>query len=106
MVKTRPRWRRRIINVLWAVVIGGLLWFLFRSEHSPLFFVIYMHHLNNQQERYVLYQVDHAAIASKLRDVAAQHGWERFDMPASDQAFPPALRLLKPGAIWSIFRLC
>ena len=40
-------------------------------------------------------------IASQLRDVAAQHGWERFDVPASDPAFPPALRLLKPWGVWS-----
>ena len=54
-----------------------------------------------QQERYVLYQMDHAAVAAELRELAQQRGWDRFDMSTSDPSFPRALRPLKPGGIWA-----
>ena len=50
MVNASSSWLGRIIiSAISLAVIGGLLWFLLRSEHSPLFFVIYMRHLEKQQ---------------------------------------------------------
>ena len=93
--------RKYAIGFIWCAVIAALLWFVIYSEHSPVAFIFGMRHAMLQQERYVLYHIDHAAIASQLRELAQQRGWDRFDMPASDPAFPPALRLLKPWGIWA-----
>jgi hypothetical protein len=100
MMNARSQWRRPIINLIWAAVIGGLLWFIFRSEHSPLFFVTYMHHLNRQQERFILYNTDHVALGRVLRQFADDRKWAREDFSADSPQIPVALRVLKPSAIW------
>jgi len=100
MLNTRSPWRRRIINLLWAAVIGGLLWFLLRSEHSPLFFVIYMRHLVNQQERFLCYEIDHTIVADSLRSLAEQQKWTESGFDKDDPRVPAALRMLKPSAIF------
>jgi hypothetical protein len=100
MVNTRSPWRRRIINSVWVAVIGGLLWFLLRSEHSPLFVVIYMRHLVNQQERFLCFEIDHAVVAETLRSFADQQKWAETGFDKDDPRVPAALRVLKPSAIF------
>ncbi len=100
MVNARSSWRRRIIGAVWVLVIGGLLWFLLRSEHSPLFFVIYMRHLINQQERFLCFEVDHAILADQLRTFAEQQKWVEVGFDKDDPRVPAALRVLKPSAIF------
>jgi hypothetical protein len=95
------RWRKYAVPFAWFAVIAILVAFVMFWPRSPVSFIFAMHHAMRQHERFVLYEIDHAAIASELRDVASQRGWKQFDMPASDPSFPPALRLLKPWGIWS-----
>src|SRR6266446_2712461 len=99
MVSVRSPWRRRVIPGIWIVMIGGLLWFLLRSEHSPLFFIIYMRHLVNQQERFLCFEVDHAIVADTLRNFAEQQKWTELGFDKDDPRVPAALRVLKPSAI-------
>jgi hypothetical protein len=100
MVNAHSSWRRRIIAGAWVAVIGGLLWFLLFSERSPLFFVIYMRHLANQQERFLCFEVDHTIIADTLRSFAEQQNWTEVGFNKDDPRVPAALRVLKPSAIF------
>ena len=100
MVNGHASWRRRIIGAAWVVVIGGLLWFLLRSEHSPLFPIIYMRHLVNQQERFLCFEIDHAIVAENLRTFADQQNWAEAGFDKNDPRIPAALRVLKPSAIF------
>jgi hypothetical protein len=68
MVNARASWRRRIIVAAWVVVIGGLLWFLLHSEHSPLF------------------------------PFGDQQNWAEAGFDKNDSRIPDALRVLKPSA--------
>jgi hypothetical protein len=100
MLSVRSPRRRRVITGIWVVVIGGLLWFLLRSEHSTLFFIIYMRHLVNQQERFLCFEVDHAIVADTLRTFADQQKWAEVGFNQDDPRVPAALRVLKPSAIF------
>ena len=100
MVNARASWRRRIIGAAWVAVIGGLLWFLLSSEHSPLFFVIYMRHLVNQQERFLCFEIDHTIVADALRSFAEQQKWAEAGFDKNDPRVPASLRVLKPSAIF------
>ena len=100
MVNTSPSWRRRVVGVAWTGVIGGLLWFLLCSEHSPLFPIIYMRHLINQQERFLCFEIDHATVAQSLRTFAEQQNWAEAGFDKNDPRVPAALRVLKPSAIF------
>lgn len=100
MVNTRSSWRRRIVAAVWIAVLGGLLWFLLYSEHSPLFFVIYMRHLVNQNERFLCFEIDHSVVADQLRAFADQQNWAESRFDKHDSRIPPALRVLKPSAIF------
>jgi hypothetical protein len=93
--------RTYAIGLVCCALLAALLWCVIYSKRSPLAFMFSMRHAMLQQERYVLYHTDHAVIALQLRELAQQRSWDRFDMPASDPAFPPALRLLKPSGIWA-----
>jgi hypothetical protein len=100
MVNARASWQRRIIGALWVVVIGGLLWFLLCSEHSPLFPIIYMRHLVNQQERFLCFEIDHAIVAENLRTFADQQNWAEAGYDKNDPRIPAALRVLKPSPVF------
>jgi hypothetical protein len=100
MVSAPSTWRRRLIIVIWAAVIGGLLWFLLRSEHSPLFFVLYMRHLVNQQERFLCSEIDHTIVANALRSFAEEQKWAEVGFDKDDPRVPAALRVLKPSAVF------
>ena len=100
MINARSPWRRRLINLIWVSVIAGLLWFLLRSEHSPLFFHIYMRHLVNQQGRFLCHEIDHAVVAETLRSFAEQQKWSESSFGKDDPRVPAALRVLKPSAIF------
>jgi len=91
---------RRMIGAAWVVVIGGLLWFLLCSEHSPLFPIIYMRHLVNQQERFLCFEIDHAIVAENLRAFADQQNWPEAGFDKNDPRVPASLRVLKPSAIF------
>jgi hypothetical protein len=54
----------------------------------------------DDRERVVLYQLDHASTAKKLRQFAQQIGWKRADIRASDPRFPAALRRFEPWGVW------
>jgi hypothetical protein len=97
---TRLAWRRRIITPAWVSVIGGLLWFLLFSEKSPLFFVIYMRHFVNQQERFLCFEIDHTIVAENLRNFAEEQKWAEIGFNKDDPRVPAALRVLKPSAIF------
>jgi hypothetical protein len=101
MVNASSPWLGRIIiSAISLAVIGGLLWFLLRSEHSPLFFVIYMRHLEKQQERFLCYEIDHAIVADTLRTFAEQQKWAEVGFDKDDPRVPATLRVLKPSAIF------
>jgi len=97
MMSTR---RSFVAGFAWCAVFAALLWFIFSSE-NPISFFFGMQHAVREEERFVLYHVDHAAVAAELRQLAEQRGWSRFDMSASDPAFPSALRTLKAEGVWA-----
>jgi hypothetical protein len=97
---TRAPWRRRIIVFAWVAVIGGLLCFLLISEKSPLFPILYLRHLVNQQERFLCFEVDHAIVAENLRTFAEQQKWIEAGFDKNDPRVPAALRVLKPSAVF------
>ncbi len=65
--------------VLAIIAIGDLLWFLFFWEKSPLAFAIAIQHASNQQEKYLLRDVDRRALAHELRDLADRQEWKDID---------------------------
>jgi hypothetical protein len=95
-----PHWRRRIIALAWAVVIGGLVCFLLFSDKSPLFVFIYMRHLINQQERFLFFHVDHEIVAENLRQFGEEEKWAERGFDKNDPKIPAALRVLKPSAVF------
>jgi hypothetical protein len=54
----------------------------------------------NARERIVLYQLDHALAAKKLRELAAQLRWQHTSIAADDQRFPAELRRFEPCCVW------
>jgi hypothetical protein len=66
----RPAYIATVIGTIAVIWLG---WFILYSEHSPLAFVIGMRHVINQEERFLLYNIDHASLAQVLRDFAEQH---------------------------------
>jgi hypothetical protein len=82
-----------------AVIAAAAVWFLLHSE-NPLSFVVMMRHVINQEERFLLREVDHKLIAQVLREFAERQGWTRLDVSASDPRVPREVQVLKPSAIW------
>jgi hypothetical protein len=97
---TRPPWRRRVIIIAWVAAIGGLLCFLLFSEKSPLFPILYVRHLVNQQERFLCFEVDHEVVAQNLRAFGEAQKWVESGFAKDDPRVPAALRVLKPSAIF------
>jgi hypothetical protein len=56
-------------------------------------------HLANQQERFILYQVDHAAFGKALRDFGEQRRWYPDDFDPGNTLVPDAVRVLHPSGI-------
>jgi len=102
MPRSLPRFARPayIAATIGTIAVVWLGWFLLHSEHSPLAFFIAMRHVINQEERFLLYDIDHASLAQALRELADQRKWQRADLSASDPSIPAALKILKPSAIW------
>ena len=96
---TRAPWRRCIIVFAWVAVIGGLLCFLLISEKSPLFPILYIRHLVNQQSD-LCSEIDHAIVAENLRTFAEQQKWVEAGFDKNDPRVPAALRVLKPSAVF------
>jgi hypothetical protein len=71
-----PYWRRRIIALPWAVVIGGFVCFLLFSEKSPLFVFIYM------------------------RQFGEEPKWAERGLDKNDLKIPAVVRVLKPSAVF------
>jgi len=63
MVSTR---RSFLAGFAWCAVLAALLWFIAYAE-SPISFVLGMQHAMLQEERYVLYHVDHAVVTIDIR---------------------------------------
>src|SRR2546423_8541704 len=59
-----------------------------------------LRHAKDDRERIVLYQLDHASTAKKLREFAQQIGWQRANIEASDPRFPAELRRFEPWGVW------
>jgi hypothetical protein len=97
---SRSPWRRRIISLAWATIVVGLLCFLIFSEKSPLFSLIYIRHLENQQKRFLCYEIDHAIVAQTLRSFAEEQKWAETVFDKDDIRIPTTLRVIKPSAIF------
>jgi hypothetical protein len=91
---------RRIVWIVASaalIIVAALGWYRWRE--FLLFFPI-MHHLNKQQERFILYNTDHAVLGHLLRQFADERKWTREDFSANSPQIPKALRVLKPTALW------
>jgi hypothetical protein len=89
-----------LLLILALISIGGLLWFVFFSEKSPLAWTIAIQHATNQQERFLLRKVDRRALAQELRDLADQQEWKNVDFNKHDSRLPAYVRSLKPSAVY------
>ena len=102
--------KRRIITVVGAVIVAAGAWWLLEAEHSPVAFVIGLHRAINERARTLLYDVDHEALASVMRQFASEREWSSGQPPrsdfgdfvyfrGSDPSLPAALRLLKASSV-------
>jgi hypothetical protein len=89
-----------LLFILSLITIGGLVWFIFFSEKSPLASMIALQHAINQQERFLLRKVDHRALAQELRDIADREEWKDVDFNKDDSRLPAYVRSLKPSAVY------
>jgi hypothetical protein len=92
--------RRWFVAAGTLVIIGiAAIWCVFHTE-NPIAFAIGMRHVINQEERFLLTEVDHKLIAQVLREFAQKRGWTRLDLSAGDPNVPKELQVLKPSAVW------
>ena len=89
-----------LLLILALITVGGLLWFIFFSEKSPLASIIALQHAINQQERFLLRKVDHRALAQELRDLAERHEWKDVYFNKDDSRLPAYVQSLKPNAVY------
>jgi hypothetical protein len=100
MVSISSRKTKWIITcAVLALPTAGLIWLVLTWRQPVLGFFI-IHHLNKQQERFILYNTDHAVLGGVLRDFAERRKWKREDFSAKDPQIPEGLRVLKPSALW------
>ena len=86
-------------SLLKIAVVVAVVWFILDSE-NPISFAIGMRHAINQEERFLLTEIDHKLIAQVLREFAEKRGWTRLNLSARDPNVPKELQVLKPSAIW------
>ena len=89
-----------LLLILVLIIIGGLLWFIFFSEKSPLASMIALQHASNQQERFLLRKVDHRALAQELRVLAEREEWRDVDFNKDDPRLSAYMRNLRPSAVY------
>lgn len=94
---------------VFVAVVGGV--WLFTGETSPVAFTIALSREIHQREHALLYQTDHALVASAMREFATDRRWSHAQPPPSpgedpwmylgdNPLLPPAVRVLKPSSVF------
>ena len=98
--------RRKIVTLLTLALLFVLAATCMRIVWTPLAFAFATNRMDREQERQLLYNVDHRVLAAELRKFASEERWSKQAnsseptlVNANDPRLPTALRVLHSSGV-------